>query len=485
VRERPYASALEAAEAIRRGRVSSEELTRSLLDRIDRFQASVNAFTTVLRDEAVAAARSADEALRRAGDVGPLHGVPISVKEAFEIRGVRTTAGAPSLADHVPASDAVAVARLRAAGAVLLGHTNAPLMMEDLQSYNEIFGTTNNPWDLTRTPGGSTGGGAAALALGMSFLELGSDLAGSIRVPAHFCGVFGHRPTLNVVPMDGHIPPAPGRAPRPSGEEATAGPLARTARDLELALRILGGPAPPFDKAWRWELPPPRRGDPRSYRLGYVLDDPCCPVTDETKEALGGAIQALRSAGLQLDEGWPAGFSLEQAYAAWHFLLNAVGAPELDEERLSSVLEKAARQDGSHDSIRAQAWTAPYRRSLEANHRRLRMRTLWEDWFRTRDAFLMPVAFVPAFPHDHTPGWSRRTLATAAGPRPYHDLMVWTSVAGLTGHPATVAPAGHTATGLPVGIQILGPWLEDATSIAVAGLIEDVLGGFGPPPEPK
>lgn len=480
-----YASALEAADAIRRRRVSSEELTRGLLDRIDRFQPSVNAFTTVLRDEALAAARAADDALRGGREAGPLHGVPVSIKEAFEIRGVRTTAGAPSLARHVPAADAPAVARLRAAGAVILGHTNAPLMMEDLQSYNEIFGTTNNPWDLTRTPGGSTGGGAAALALGMSFLELGSDLAGSIRLPAHFCGVLGHRPTLNVVPIEGHIPPPPGGAPRPRSEASTAGPLARTARDLELALRILGGPAAPFDKAWRWELPPARRTDARSYRLGYVLDDPFCPLAADTKDVLGKAVEALRSAGLRLEEGWPAGFSLAEAHAAWSFLLNAVGAPELDETRLPSVLEKAARQDGSLDSIRAQAWTAPYRRSVDANHRRLRMRALWEDWFRAGDAFLMPVAFVPAFQHDHTPGWSRRVIATAAGPRSYYDLMAWTSVSGLTGHPATVAPVGLTASGLPVGIQVLGPFLEDATSIAVAGLLEEILGGFRPPPGPK
>lgn len=482
--ELPYASAWEAADAVKRRRTSSEELTRFLLDRIDRWQGPVNAFTTVPHEQALAAARAADAALRSGGPAGPLHGVPISIKDAFEIRGVRTTAGAPSLSGHLGARDAVAVERLRRAGAVILGHTNVPFMLEDIQSFNEIFGTTNNPWDLTRTPGGSTGGGAAALALGMSFLELGSDLGGSIRVPAHFCGVFGHRPTLNVVPLVGHIPPLPGGAPPPVTEEATAGPLARSAGDLALALRILGGPMAPFDKAWRWELAPPRRERARDYRLGYVLDDPYCPVASDTREVLGAAVEELRSAGLELEEGWPAGFSLREGYTAWYYLLNAVNAPELDERRTRSVIEKAARQDGSREAVRALAWTAPYRRSIEMNHRRLDLRKVWEDWFETHDAFLMPVAFVAAFPHDHTPGWNNRTIATPEGPRSYHDLMVWASVAGLTGHPATVAPAGLTASRLPVGIQILGPYLEDATSIAVAGRIEEVLGGFRPPPEP-
>lgn len=479
--ELPFASAVEAAEAIRQRRVSSEELTRHILERIERFQPSVNAYTTVLHEQALAAAREADGALR-GGGAGPLLGVPVSIKDSFAIRGVRTTAGMPALADHVPSADAVAVERLRRAGAIILGHTNVPEMLVDFQSFNELFGTTNNPWDLQRTPGGSTGGGAAAVALGLGFLELGSDLGGSIRVPAHFCGVFGHRPTLNLVPLGGHVPPLPGAAPLPVSEEPTAGPLARSARDLELALRILGGPAAPFNRAYRWVLPPPRARRAADLRIGYVLDDAYCPVSSDTREVLAAAVERLRAAGVGLEEGWPAGISLGEAYAAWFYLLNAAHAPEIDRARFESVRMKAERGDGSPETIRARAWTAPYRVSLEANHTRLRMRAAWEEWFRAHDAFLMPVAFTAAFRHDHTPGWNNRRIETPEGPRPYHEVMVWPSVAGLTGHPATVAPVGLTASGLPVGIQIVGPFLEDATPIAMAGCIEEVLGGFQPPP---
>jgi len=237
-----FASALEAARAIRKRQVSSVELTQHILKRIDQHNPSLNAIITLVRDKALARARAADKAMAGGQCWGPLHGVPITIKDSFEIAGVRTAAGAPSLADYVPKEDAVAVSRLRAAGAVILGHTNVPTMLSDWQSYNKIFGTTNNPWDLKRTPGGSTGGGAAALAAGLSYLSVGSDIGGSIRVPAHFCGVYGHKPTLNVIPLRGHIPPPPGMRPFPLGDLPVAGPLARSAADLQLALQVLGGP---------------------------------------------------------------------------------------------------------------------------------------------------------------------------------------------------------------------------------------------------
>src|SRR5882724_3068833 len=220
--ELDFASALAAARAIRRGDVSSVELTTHLLGRIQQFNPKINAIVTLTAEAALERARAADEARARGEWWGPFHGVPCTVKDTFEVAGVTTTAGLPTLKSHVPARDAVVVARLRRAGAVVLGKTNVPPAAADWQSYNEVFGVSNNPWDLARTPGGSTGGGAAALAAGLTYLEPGSDLGGSIRVPAHFCGVYGHKPTLGVVPLRGHIPPPPGGPPGPPSSLAVA-----------------------------------------------------------------------------------------------------------------------------------------------------------------------------------------------------------------------------------------------------------------------
>ncbi|HSE04995.1 MAG TPA: amidase family protein, partial [Methylomirabilota bacterium] len=254
-----FASALDAARAIRAGRISSVELTTRMLDRIQQYNPAINA-VVALAPDAVDRARAADEARARRDWWGPFHGVPCTIKDTFEVAGITTTAGSPTLRSHVPARDAAVAARLRAAGMVILGKTNVPRFAADWQSYNAVYGQTSNPWDVTRTPGGSTGGGAAALATGLSYLEPGSDLAGSIRIPAHFCGIYGHKPSLDVVPMRGHIPPPPGISAGPPSTLPVAGPLARSAADLRAALEVLGGPDGDETRAWRWALPPARGG---------------------------------------------------------------------------------------------------------------------------------------------------------------------------------------------------------------------------------
>jgi amidase len=475
-----FATARDAAAAIRRRAVSSRELTERMLARIERHQPALRAMATVTGDAALAAARAADAALARGAALGPLHGVPITIKDAFAMAGVRTTAGADFLKDHVPAEDAAAVARLRAAGAVILGNTNVPAMLSDWQSYNAIFGASNNPYDVARTPGGSTGGGAAALAAGLCYLTLGSDIGGSIRVPAHFCGVYGHKPTFGVVSKRGHIPPPPGAPPGDGEELAVAGPLARSAGDLALALRVLGGPAGDDAVAYRWELPAPRQTALRAYRVGYVLDDPRCPVSDEVRPALDGALDALRRAGVQLVEGWPEGVDASRQYDAYRFLL-ARAIATVPDDAVPPLRARAERQDGSWDALHALAVSAPWRRHAVMDGVRRAGRAAWQRWFRTHDAFLMPTAFVPAFPHDHRRSMAERTLATPAGARGYDEMMFWISFATLTGLPATTAPVGRTAAGLPVGIQILGPFLEDATPIDLAERLAGVVGGFVPP----
>jgi amidase len=477
-----FGSALGAARAIRSGQVSSVELTTRMLERIARLNPPLNAIVFLAPDTAMARARAADEARARGEWWGPFHGVPCTVKDTFEVTGLRTTAGSPTLKDHVSPRDAVVVDRLKRAGVVILGKTNVPIWAGDFQSYNAVYGQSNNPWDPTRTPGGSTGGGAAALAAGLTYLEPGSDIGGSIRTPAHFCGVYGHKPTLDVVPMRGHIPPPPGVLSSPPTTLAVAGPLARSAADLRAALEVMGGPMEDEGRAWRWTLPPARAARLADYRIGYVLDDPLCPVSPEVGDALRVAVDALRKAGVTLEEGWPQGMKPDEQYDAYITRLSATMAGPQREDQLEELRKIAAAYDGSYRAKRARAITAPYEFHMQADRRGRAARGLWQSYFRTHDAFLLPTDFVPAFPHDHSPNVFDRVLQTPGGPRPYLDLLFWISFATLAGLPATTAPVGLTRGGLPVGIQIMGPYLEDATTIDLAGRLADLLGGFRPPP---
>lgn len=474
-----FSSAVVAARAIRRGEISSLELTELMFKRIDSINPRINAVVTLMREEALARAKEADAAGAKGTFFGPLHGVPITVKDAFDVRGVRTTFGNLAFKDHIPTRDSAAVERLRRAGAIPLGMTNVPFMLADWQSYNDIFGQTNNPWDLTRTPGGSTGGGAAALAAGIGYLTPGSDIGGSIRVPAHFCGVCGHKPTLNLVPTRGHMQFSPGDFGEPD-YLAVAGPLARYAEDLKLALEILGGPDGSDAVAYGWRLPPPRRQPLKDYRIGYVLDDKLCPVSSDVRTVLADAVAALRKAGANLAEGWPPGVNPEGEYRNYVFLLDSFFANDISGEKLAEVRARADKQDGSWEALTALAQAGPHKNFIAARSKQMAARATWQEYFRTRDVFLLPTAFVPAFKHDQRPRRDR-VLETAEGPRPYMDLFFWISFATHTGLPATVVPVGLTKAGLPVGMQIIGPYLEDATSIDVAAKMEEILGGFRPP----
>ncbi|HKC07026.1 MAG TPA: amidase [Methylomirabilota bacterium] len=476
-----FASALEAARAIRSGQVSAVELTTRMLDRIQQHNGKLNAIVALAGD-AVERARAADEARARRDWWGPFHGVPCTIKDSFEVAGVTTTSGSPTLRTHVPARDSVVAARLRGAGMIILGKTNVPTFAADWQSYNPVYGQTNNPWDVTRTPGGSTGGGAAALAAGLTYLEPGSDLAGSIRIPAHFCGVYGHKPSLDVVPMRGHIPPPPGTPASPPSTLPVAGPLARSAADLRAALEVLGGPDGDEARAWRWSLPPARGLRLADYRIGYVLDHPGAPVSPEVGDALAATIEALRKAGAQLTEGWPAGVNADEQFDAYYALLIARYTQPAREDQLPGLRQLAASPDTSYLARYARAITASDAHMRTVDIRRRAARGVWQAYFRTHDAFLLPTALVPAFPHDQVGTPLMRVLATPRGERPYPDLCFWISFASVAGLPATTAPVGLTRGGLPVGIQIVGPYLEDATPIDLAGRLADVIGGFRPPP---
>jgi amidase len=452
-----------------------------MLQRIEEYGPKINAIVTVMKESAIERAKAADEATRRKESWGLLHGVPCTVKDTLEIAGVRTTAGAPFLAQYVPKQDAAVVERLKKAGAIIIGKTNTPLMAGDGQTFNEIFGTTNNPYDVKRTPGGSSGGSAAALAAGMTYLCIGSDLAWSIRAPAHFCGVYGHKPSLGVIPQRGHIPPLPDAPPQPPTDLAVIGPLARSAADLKGALVALGGPDQAEAVAYRWTLPPARRKNLADYEIGFVLDDPLCPVVPEVNEILLAAIDALAKAGANIKEGWPQGVIPGQQYDTWQYLFNSFSdAPQMRDDQESELRQRASNQDGSYEAKKALALTAPHKRFLVVSGSRMAARAALQEYFRKHDAFLLPTIFAAAPPHDHTP-FDHRELPTLQGARPYTDLYFWISFATLAGLPATVAPVGQTKDGLPIGIQIVGPYLEDATPIDLAQRLSDIVGGFVPP----
>jgi len=441
------ATTTELVAALRERRVSSRELLDGYLERIATHNPALNAVVTLDPDGARAAADAADRATARGHATGALHGLPMTVKDAFETAGMRTTAGAPDLAGYVPATDADAVARLRREGAVVFGKTNLPVFAMDWQTSNPVFGTTNNPWDLTRTPGGSSGGAAAAVAAGLTGLEVGSDIRGSLRHPAHNTGVFTLKPSFGVVSTRGHIPGPPGTLSTP--DMAVVGPVARSADDLDVALDVLAGPDAAASTAWRLRLPAPRGRSLSDYRIGVWLDDATCPVDATVLDVLSGAVDQLRGEGGRLDpEARP--FPLAEASEVFERLFAAAVSP------------------GAAD------WNL-------VNEHRYRLRARWADFFRRYDVLLTPVAPVAAIHHDLAGDVTTRTITVNGRSRPYTDFSTWPGLAGGSYLPAAVAPAGLTTDGLPVGIQIVAPYLEDRTAIDVARHVERVVGGFRAP----
>ena len=473
-----FASALQAAEAIRKKQISSVELTERIFARIDRYNPQINAYVYQTREEALAQAKKADESQAQGKSLGVFHGVPFNIKESFAVAGHPATWGFPEVKDVKAPANSEAVARLLAAGGVLLGATNVPVNLADWQSYNPIYGATNNPWDLKRTPGGSSGGTAASLAAGLAYLSVGSDIGGSIRIPSHFCGTFGHKPTLNLVSTLGQLPGGIRDNPGFDTLLAVGGPMARSAADLLAALKILGGPSGYDSKAWEWGSPAPRATTLKDFRVGYVIDDPIAPPTAEVNVLLEKTIRTLENAGAKLKPGWPEGLKMQPLLDTYKFLLFAfffsVAPPAAQEaqRKANDAVPNAAPLPGM----------APFAEWQRHNFQRLSFRALWQDYFRDVDVFLSPVAFTAAFAHDHSEPIDKRIIATSSGPRPYMDLLNWIAPATLTGCPATVAPIGLTPDGLPVGIQIMGPLWEDATPIKFADLLSQEIGAFTPPP---
>lgn len=477
-----FQSATVLAAALRRREIGSRELLEDFARRIERFNPALNAVVTLDLDRARPAADAADAATAQGRFKGPLHGLPITIKDTFETAGLRTTAGTKIYAQHVPAKNAVAVQRLVDAGAIVFGKTNSPAFAADLQTYNEVFGVTNNPWDTARSPSGSSGGAAAAVAAGFTAFELGSDIGGSIRNPAHSCGVYGHKPTFGIVPKLGHVPGPPGTLA--SNDISVVGPLSRGAEDLDLLLGVLAGPLPEQSVAWRLALPPPRGRRLGDYRVAVWFDDPDFPPDNSVRSALQQAVDALRRAGANIDEQTRPEFGLRDAFDAYLRLLYPVTTANLPEaafDKLRRAAAEYAPDDNSAKARHARASTVTHRQWLHLNEARERYRATWRAFFENYDLLLTPVSPVPAIPHDHSRDMLARTITVNGEARWYWEQQVWIGLAGMAYLPATVAPIG-LADGLPVGVQIIGPYLEDRTSIDFAKRLAEVVCGFQPPP---
>jgi amidase len=476
-----FRSAKQLAADIRRGRLGALEALDLFLARVDRFNPQLNAIVVRDVDAARRRARQADAALRRGKVWGPLHGVPMTVKESYDVVGMPTTWGLAELKDNLPARNALAVDRLLGAGVVLFGKTNVPSWLADWQSFNPVYGTTNNPWDLSRTPGGSSGGAAAALAAGLTGFEAGSDIGSSIRNPAHYCGVYGHKPTYGIVPPRGQA--LPGRVA--AGDISVIGPMGRSADDLALGLSVMAGPDEIDGAGWRLELPSPRRKALREFKVAVMLTDPVSEVDDEVQARVQAVADFLAKRKARVSDTARPAIDTAEAQRLYVFLLRAATAGRQTPEQFDRNAETARGlrpDDESYYARMTRANVAPHRDWLAANEARHKMRWRWAEFFRDHDLLLCPAAATVAFPHDHEGERHERTITVNGRRVPTTDQLFWAGYPGLAFLPATVAPAGLSRAGLPVGVQIVGPQYGDRTCIELARLLEREFQGFVPPP---
>ena len=479
----PFSSALELAAAIRARRTTASQLVELYLDRISRHNPTLNAVCTLDAAGATRRAREADAALARGEVWGPLHGLPMTIKDALETAGLRTTGGHPPLKDYIPTVDAPAVSRLRGAGAILLGKTNVPPLSADYRADNPIFGRTNNPWNLERTPGGSTGGGAAAVAAGLSAFDVGSDLAGSVRTPAHYCGLFGLKPTERRIANTGHIPEPPG-LPRAVRHMNVLGPLARSVDDLIVLTKTMSGP----DDA-EWDLAPVPWIEPleralSSHRFAWSTDFGGVPVTADTRIGIQQLARALANGGCAVEERNPEGFSFDEAWQTWGEIAIA--------ERAATGGERSRERVAALNATLGDAWavargSAKGARATIADYmaaltRRDRLITALERFFQQWDVLLCPVTVSAAIPHVPfgTP------IDVDEQKVPYFIAgTAYTCPFNLTGNPSVVLPLTRSRDGLPIGVQLVGKRWSEPELLALAQKVALVTGPFTPPPKYK
>jgi len=484
----PTASQL--ANMIRQHQVSSQEVLEAHLSQIAEYNPSINAVVTLDQEHARQRSKEADEALTRGEVWGPLHGVPVTIKDVLETEGLRTTSSFRPLANYVPKQDATVVARLRQAGAIIMGKTNAPELAGDEQTNSPLFGRTNNPWNLDRTPGGSSGGSAAAIASGMSPLDIGSDIGGSVRNPAHFCGVFSLKPSDYRVPFTGHIPPPPGSKGRGLLRYfLTPGPLARSVEDLRLALTIIAGP----DER-EWEIPPvslapsPER-DLRELRFAWS-DDFGVPVSAEIRTGLANLASELTRFGCHVERLNPPEFDFGQAMQVYGILKEAAFTVHGTPLNLPRFIWRIIAEQIPSSNSTTRGLLRGIGTNLEGYAGALSQRdgfiARMEQFLGGYDAWLCPVAALPAYPHiqARNPIEQLRATVEVDGQKiPYLlATSVYTGLFNLTGNPVVVLPLGRTKDGLPFGVQVVGKRWNDMALLSVAEQLTRLTSLFQLPP---
>lgn len=461
-------SAGELADLIRSRAVSPVEVVEAYLQKIERHNPALNAIVTLASD-ILDQARAAEADVIGGKQLGPLHGVPLTVKDTIDTQGLRTTSGSRLRERYVPDRDATAVARLKTAGAIIFGKTNTPEMAIPYETDNPIFGRTNNPHDLDRTPGGSSGGEAAAIAACLSPAGIGSDLSGSIRVPAHFCGIVGLKPTTGRVPMDGHTPSATGLL----SLGACMGPMARTVADLALLFKVIADP-PPSGLSDRASALQEGMAALRGLRVAWYTDDGIAPITDETRNAVVAVAKALGDAGLEVNEAKPPGIS--RGSALWIELFARAATEHLREfyrgreDEAGPQVSALLRNPAEETNLEGKISTAE--RAAAAVLERERWREDLLRWMKTTPLILAPVGATPAFEHG-----ARRVEVNGQSISVFRAFG-FSQTFNVFGMPSVVVPAGRSAEGLPIGVQIVGRPFEEQTALAAAAVIEEALGGW-------
>ena len=479
-----FRTAVELSAALAAKKVSAVELAQDAISRIERHDARINAICVRDFERGLDAARAADASLAR-GETRPLLGVPLTVKESYNVAGLPTTWGIPAQKDFTPTEDALSITRVKDAGGVVLAKTNVPVGLGDWQSYNDIYGTTNNPYNLGRTPGGSSGGSSAALAAGYGALSLGSDIGGALRVPAFHCGVYAHKPTFGLSPSRGHTaPPAP---PLPYERDlAVIGPMARGAADLSLLLDVMAGPDPlEAGKAYQLELPAARHTSLKDFRILVIDTDPVLPTDKAVRGTIDKLAISLDKAGAKVSRSSPLLPDFAASSRLYVRMLLSFLAASFPADVYAGAAAAAAALPADDISLGAELQRGialSHRDWLAASVRRTQLRAQWRELFESFDAVICPIMPTPAYPHDHSPDQAQRRILIDGKAHAYTDQFAWPGIATLPGLPSTAIPTGFAPDGLPVGVQIVGPWLEDRTPLRLAELIEREFGGFKPPP---
>ncbi|MGF1622387.1 MAG: amidase family protein [Rhodomicrobiaceae bacterium] len=475
-----FLSASELAARVKSGRIGCEELLDLYLDRIERLNSRLTALISLDIPSARERARAADEALRRGEDWGPLHGVPITLKDTFDVIGMPSTWGVPELKNNFPAKNAPAANKFLDAGAIVFGKTNISAYHIGVITKNDLHGTTSNPWDLNRSPGGSSGGAGAAVAAGLTGLDMGVDFSGGIRNIAHYCGIFAHKPTFGITNLMGTVLPGLGAKP----DLAVIGPLARSTDDLSLALSLIIGPDPADGVAWTLNLPPPRREGVNGLRVAMICEHPDFPVEDAVKDRLQAVADFLGRSGAVIDDTARPGLDMKTSFRVFMGLLTIPLAARRQDEQFWTRLSHMTRffSEEADGGLLDETEFFSHASWMKLDTARRMACAAWATFFEDYDVVICPAAPTTAMPHELDKNWHERNLRVGGKPISVGQATMWGALATLGNLPATVAPAGFAPDGLPVGVQIIGPAYGDLTCLAVAGYLERNFQRFTPPP---